>query len=181
MVVRGLSENFEIMVGSIFRGVDSAYFVREDALSEDPGDLVKEASCEGCVSQIIPACLVIAYQQLLLPALLTFEAYKKGGAVSRKPELQYLLFFLGTRQISEALAKLRYFWRPPYILVRSCVQKRCVKKVEGWREVMKEEVGNWVDLNSVAQLYGVKLASKEREEALKTVLTAISYSKLVMR
>ncbi|MCD6323541.1 MAG: hypothetical protein J7L55_00280 [Desulfurococcales archaeon] len=171
----------DIGITGFLRELKLSYWISEE-LGGDPATVLEKVKCDGCLTQVFPAPLIVGHQQLQLAAALTFEAYLKGTAVSKKPEIQFLLFFTGTRQISQAIEKSRELGGPPYILVRACIHgNTCSPPPSQWEVISEEEVGAWTDLRTVSKMYGVNLTGKERAEALKTVLTAIAYSKLLMR
>jgi len=134
---------------------------------------------ELCVTQAIPAALVIAEQQLKIPAIYTAEAFITKNNVSEKPHIEYLLYFVGTRQIKEALNKLRKFTREPYILIRFCLNRDPeVEDLEKTFKCLDRKIGelNFFDEDALAEVYGIR--KSQASEMLKDVLTRITYFKI---
>ncbi len=132
-----------------------------------------------CVTQVIPASLVIDEQQLKLPAIYVIEAFITKNNISDKPHIEYLLYFMGTRQIKEALNKLRKFMREPYILLRFCLNKEVevedLKKSFACFDKRISEL-NLIDEDALTEIYGI--SKSPIQKMLKDVLTRITYFKI---
>ncbi len=145
---------------------------------------VPEYQSSSCIVQALPSNLIVGKQQVILAALLTFESFREGYNVSNKPYIQYLLFFTGTRQIKEALRKIRKLGRAPYVVVRICIGDRKTRINELLNNLHCKLINNWEELNelldveAISQLYGLPHTS--REDLVKNVLSIIAYSKITM-
>lgn len=133
-----------------------------------------------CVTQAVPLRLVISELQLRLPALLTGEAFARGTNISAKPEIEYLLYLAGSRQIKQTLDKLSQFLSKPYVALTFCregdeVFTRGLPKELNCNLLDFKDFTN-PDLNLVKEFYG--LARDTPDELLKDILTMINHLKL---
>ena len=147
---------------------------------------IAELQEDGCILQAIPAEIVAGWEQLVLPAILTFESYKEGYNVSDKPYIQYLLFFTGTRQIKEALTILRKFSKPPYVVARVCVGRDVsgggpsLGGIPSCNRVLRDEVSKYLNVRSVKEVYELQDSASNGKALLKSILAVIAYTKLEM-
>ncbi len=167
------------------------YIMLKDVGLEKIAEMVSGLSGESLIIQAIPSKLVLGWQQLALPAYLTWESLKEGYGPSKKAHIQYLLFFTATRQISKAVNKLRRYSSNSYILIvahprrtqeaRISLEEAVRVLPHGiLRKLAEDEVGREADLEAVKNFYGLKgfhdLTSVE--DLLLAVLTEIAYSKI---
>lgn len=136
-----------------------------------------------CVTQVIPLKLVVSLPQVRVPALLTAEAFARGENISSKPEIEYLLYLTGSRQIKQTLEKLRRYLEKPYLVIRFC-EKTAAESIKRLPEEIKcvtKEIGNTLKphLESVKEFYGLTKTSEER--LAKDILTLINNLKLQQR
>jgi tRNA threonylcarbamoyladenosine modification (KEOPS) complex Cgi121 subunit len=166
------------------------YVLLNDVDLEEVAGVVSRLSKGSLIVQAIPSKLVLGWQQLALPAFLTWESLKKGYGPSKKAYIQYLLFFAATRQISVAIDKLRRHASNTYILVMAYPERfqelseNAVRALprNSWRRSAKDEVGYEADLRAVKSFYGLNDFQKSASvnDLLLTVLTEIAYSKIEM-
>lgn len=145
---------------------------------------ISEYQGGSCIVQALPSNLIIGKQQVVLAALLTLESYREGYNVSDKPHIQYLLFFTGTRQIKEAIRKIKELGKAPYVVIKVCVGGCKTKLNDLLNDVPCKKVNYWGELNelmdteAITQLYDLPHA--RGEDLLKDVLSIIAYSKTAM-
>jgi tRNA threonylcarbamoyladenosine modification (KEOPS) complex Cgi121 subunit len=133
-----------------------------------------------CVTQVIPLRLVISIPQVRIPALLTIEAFTKGENISNKPEIEYLLYFAGSRQIKQTLEKLRKYLTKPYLVIRFCEEtaEESFKKIPKGVKCSSKEAENALkpDVEDIKEFY--ELEKTTEEKLLKDILTLINNLKL---
>ncbi len=133
-----------------------------------------------CVTQVIPLKLIVSATQVRVPALLTTEAFAKKENISSKPEIEYLLYLAGSRQIKQTLEKIRRYGGEPYLVIRFC-EKTAEEKLKRLPEeiscVTKDlESSLKPDIESIKEFYG--LAKISRNELVKDILTLINNLRL---
>ncbi len=133
-----------------------------------------------CVTQAVPLRLVISELQLRLPAILTMEAFARGTNISAKPEIEYLLYLAGSRQIKQTLDKLSQCLSKPYVALTFCREgdeafTRTLPKELNCSPLDFKDLVN-PDLNLVKKFYG--LTGDAPDELLKDVLTMMNHLKL---
>lgn len=133
-----------------------------------------------CVTQVIPLKLVASMPQVRVPALLTVEAFTRRENISSKPEIEYLLYLAGSRQIKQTLEKLRRYMEGPYLVIRFCEKtaEGDIKKLPRDIACITKEVEKTLrpDIESIKEFYGLTRTSEER--IAKDVLTLINNLKL---
>lgn len=136
-----------------------------------------------CVTQVIPLKLVISTPQVRVPALLTVEAFTRKENISSKPEIEYLLYLAGSRQIKQTLEKLKKYMERPYLVIRFCEKaaEEDIKKLPKDVECVTKEIENALrpDIESIKEFYGLTKTSEER--ITKDILTLINNLKLQQR
>ncbi len=133
-----------------------------------------------CVTQVIPLRLIISIPQIKIPASLTVEAFAKEENISNKPEIEYLLYFAGNRQIKQTLEKLRKYMKKPYLVIRFCEEtaEENLKKIPKEIKCDSKELESVLkpDVENVKEFYGLKKTSEERLP--KDILTLINNLRL---
>lgn len=136
-----------------------------------------------CVTQAVPLKLILSELQLRIPALLTVEAFASGTNISNKPEIEYLLYLGGSRQIKQTLEKLKKYMSKPYVVVTFCTEpnETLARKLPDYLNCTPTDLkgGTAPSLKDIIEFYGSP--RKTPEEILKDVLTAMNYLKLQVR
>ncbi len=133
-----------------------------------------------CVTQVIPLRLITSIPQVKIPASLTIEAFTKGENISNKPEIEYLLYFAGSRQIKQTLEKLRKHMRKPYLVIRLCEEtaEENLKKIPKEIKCDSKELENVLkpDVENIKEFYELEKTSEKRLP--KDILTLINNLRL---
>jgi molybdopterin converting factor small subunit len=111
---------------AVDRYLEELNSVRVDACSVDgdlAGEVIKHVDTvgENCVAQVIPEELYYGRGYAALAAYLAIRAFRLGLNVSRRRSIEFLLYYFGSRQISEVLAKLSSLKSSRYVAVLACV------------------------------------------------------------
>lgn len=77
---------------------------------------------ENCVAQVIPEELYYGKGYVALVAYLAIRAFRLGLNISRRRSIEFLLYYFGSRQITEVLSKLSSFRSSKYVVVLACVE-----------------------------------------------------------
>ncbi|MGC8975108.1 MAG: KEOPS complex subunit Cgi121 [Thermoprotei archaeon] len=136
-----------------------------------------------CVTQVIPLKLVISAPQVRIPAILTLEAYARKENISNKPEIEYLLYLAGSRQIKQTLEKLKKHMEKPYLVIRFCEKtaEEYFKKLPREIKCDTRELENKLrpSIENIKEFYELTKTSEER--LAKDILTLINNLKLQLR
>ena len=83
------------------------------------GEVIKHVDSvgESCVAQVVPEELYYGRGYVALAAYLVIRAFRLGLNVSKRRSIEFLLYYFGSRQISEVLAKLSGFKSSRYVVV----------------------------------------------------------------
>ncbi|MEM4593986.1 MAG: KEOPS complex subunit Cgi121, partial [Zestosphaera sp.] len=126
---------------------------------------------------------VISIPQIRVPALLTLEAFARKENISSKPEIEYLLYLRGSRQIKQTLDKLKKYMEKPYLVIKFCekVAGESFKKLPEEMKCVTKEIEDALDpdVESIKEFYGLTKTSEER--LAKDILTLINNLKLQQR
>jgi molybdopterin converting factor small subunit len=87
------------------------------------GEVIKhiDTTGENCVAQVIPEEFYYGRGYVALVAYLAIRAFRLGLNVSRRKSIEFLLYYFGSRQISEVLARLGNSRSSRYVVVLACV------------------------------------------------------------
>ncbi|MEM0015372.1 MAG: KEOPS complex subunit Cgi121 [Zestosphaera sp.] len=136
-----------------------------------------------CVTQVVPLKLVLSELQLRTAALLTVEAFVSGTNISSKPEIEYLLYLGGSRQIRQTLERVRRYMGKPYLVITFCSEpgETQARKLPEDLDCRTVDLGGVMNpsLRDAAEFYGSP--RKTLEGILKDALTKMNYLKLQTR
>lgn len=136
-----------------------------------------------CVTQVIPLKLIISVPQVRVPAILTLEAYARKENISNKPEIEYLLYLAGNRQIKQTLEKLKKHMEKPYLVIRFCEKtagedfKKLPKEIKCAAKELENELRPSIE--SIKEFYELTKTSEER--LAKDILTLVNNLRLQLR
>lgn len=138
-----------------------------------------------CVTQVIPLKLITSIPHVRIPALLTFEAFTRKENISNKPEIEYLLYLAGSRQIKQTLDKLKKHMEKPYLVIRFCEKtaEEKLKKIPEEIKCITKELENSLrpDIESIKEFYELTKTSEDKDRLTKDILTLINKLKLQLK
>jgi len=115
---------------------------------------------KGCITQVLPRCLVISDKQLLLASLLTFKAVERKEMISKKKHIEFLIRLFSNRQINEVINLISKVVSEKYLLITVCLEQEGEDRTTSFNyhkvnpeELFKEFRGG--DIKYIIKVYGI--------------------------
>jgi len=169
--------------------IEIGKYVIYSCITSSPKEIIsniEELQSNECITQVLPLKILTSKYHILLAAYYAFKAFDTGKNISKKKYLEFLLYLLGNRQVSEVLNTLRNVQSEEYLTVTVCrkysdmdpikgkVSKYCVGDVKDIDEILSEASK---DLNTLSKVYGIKAENQEKAVTLALLRTIELYLK----
>ncbi len=164
-------------------------YVVYSCITNSPKEIIsniEELQSNECITQVLPLKILTSKYHILLATYYAFKAFKTGKNISKKKYLEFLLYLLGNRQVSEVLSTLRNIKSKKYLIVTVCkkysdadsikgkISKYCIDDVKDIDEILSEADK---DLNTLNKVYGIKAKNYEEATTLALLRTIELYLK----
>lgn len=160
------------------------YEISKDEASQIIKDLDKY-QFRGCITQVLPKCLVISDKQLLLASLLTFKAIERNEMISKKQHIEFLIRLFSNRQINEVIKFIGRVNSEKYLLVTVCSEQEGRHKDVSFNypKVNTEKLFNEFredDIDYVIQVYNISDAvGRDVDRIHSIILSKIALFQLI--